>query len=1486
MKKRIIQILALFAVLLLSVGNVKAQTFQEITGETTYNLTNANISASDFITNSTNNWSGSKTYCGITDDFYNLSSSSRTLTITIKNVESFALSVHSSSNRHYDVVIGSQASQKITHSGGNCETKTFQTNDTGELTIVIKGDDGSVYPTSITFYPPTIPETPSIESFKIGEQEADIDDEEGTITATLPIGTDVSAITPAITLGGSALSYTPEGAQDFTSPVIYTVFDDEDPSADGAASKAYTVTLTVATSLSDDATLKDLQYNGETVAHFDPDTYSYDIELPYGSAVPEPEDVTAEKNYVNATVDAPERTSDTFPTDISVLVTAEDETATQTYTIHFTEKAASTDVSLQSLKVNGNTVTLVPEQLEYTVDLPYTTTEVPTVTAETTDANASKVIAPAESLEGQTSIEVTAEDGTTKAIYLVSFNLLPAPTAADDVVLYYGDATNSTTRPYLYNAASGAVSGDLANACTTNAAYCTPDGITTAYRTGDVTDYVVTLNSTTAQAIELKGASSGSTRTLTSFKVGETEVLGTEGVSLIGSFNNTSTSACASVKITGLNIPTGSVLTFKFSGNTKMNYLVVTPAPPTIASFEVNEVLATIEGTDITAELPYGTDLTAITPAITLGGSALSYTPAGAQDFTTPVTYTAYNRDSSANTAYTVTLTVALNDDATLSDLQYDGATVDGFDPAIDEYEIELPYGSAMPEAGDVTAVPTDGNASVGTPERTSDTFPTDITVLVIAEDETATQTYTIHFTEKAASTDVSLQSLKVNGNTVTLVPEQLEYTVDVPYTTTEVPAVEVETTDANATVNIIPATDLTAQTSVEVTAEDGTTKATYLIGFTVLVPTIESFKIGEQEADIDETERTITAELPIGSSLTAITPAITLGGSALSYTPLGVQDFTAPVTYTVYDDIDPTAIGAGNRAFVVTLTVAVSLSDDATLKDLKYKGETVTGFASDVYGYDIELPYGSAVPEPEDVTAEKNYVTAEVSAPERTANTFPTDISVLVTAEDGLATQTYTIHFTEADPSTDVTLKSLTVGGNAVTLVPEQLVYTVDLPYNATVVPTVLAEATDDNATVDIIPAADLTVQTSVEVTAEDGTTQAIYLIGFNLLSAPVITSFKIGEQEAVIDDELETITAELPYGSDLTALAPAVTLGGSALSYTPAGAQDFTAPVTYTAYDAETSEAAVASKAYTVTLTVALNDDVTLKSLTVGGGAVTLVPEQLEYTVNLPYTATAVPTVLAEATDANATVDITPAADLTAQTAIEVIAEDGTTTATYHVGFTVLPDPGAGKETVFLETFNRLTPENATGNALTGGLTDETGYVVGGGGSDMKSSIAESMDLNGGRFATKNLDLTGEDVTLHVTYKVIGEAGKKFQIDIDKSGSSGLGGLLNEAGSAGPAELTTKSFPLTSGTTSSYIHFRTESSGIVVIDEIKITRTPAGAPTGMDNVAADKVVKSVVYYDSLGRPVDADYKGFVIERIVYDDNSVVSRKIVRLHN
>ncbi len=82
----------------------------------------------------------------------------------------------------------------------------------------------------------------------------------------------------------------------------------------------------------------------------------------------------------------------------------------------------------------------------------------------------------------------------------------------------------------------------------------------------------------------------------------------------------------------------------------------------------------------------------------------------------------------------------------------------------------------------------------------------------------------------------------------------------------------------------------------------------------------------------------------------------------------------------------------------------------DATLSDLTVGGETVTGFAAATTSYNVELPFGTtSAPTVAATATDASYVKSVVVTQ---ASSATGDATVVVTAEDGTTTKTYTIHF------------------------------------------------------------------------------------------------------------------------------------------------------------------------------------------------------------------------------------------------------------------------------------------------------------------------------------------------------------------------------------------------------------------------------------------------------------------------------------------
>lgn len=125
--------------------------------------------------------------------------------------------------------------------GGHAIGKvTLPQNDTSEdkkydFKITINGREQQIGLSGIV----TVPRKEScrITGFRINNQtkDAEINDDDNTITLYMPYTTDLTALTPKVDIDGK--DYTPKGTQDFTNPVQYTV------TGDGGVSKTYTVTV-------------------------------------------------------------------------------------------------------------------------------------------------------------------------------------------------------------------------------------------------------------------------------------------------------------------------------------------------------------------------------------------------------------------------------------------------------------------------------------------------------------------------------------------------------------------------------------------------------------------------------------------------------------------------------------------------------------------------------------------------------------------------------------------------------------------------------------------------------------------------------------------------------------------------------------------------------------------------------------------------------------------------------------------------------------------------------------------------------------------------------------------------------------------------------------------------------------------------------------------------------------------------------------------
>ncbi len=426
--------------------------------------------------------------------------------------------------------------------------------------------------------------------------------------------------------------------------------------------------------------------------------------------------------------------------------------------------------------------------------------------------------------------------------------------------------------------------------------------------------------------------------------------------------------------------------------------------------------------------------------------------------------------DGETTQTYTVTVTRAGSSDVSLSALSVSGVTLSpAFASGTTAYTASV--GHAVAETT-VTATASDTNASVEvTPGDADDgtsgdqvalaVGETTISVEVTAEDGETTQTYTVAVM-RTGSADARLSALSLSG--VTLSPAfasgTTAYTASVGHAVTET-TVTATSSDANASVDvklngvvdqdgIVPlAVSAGNVIAVVVTAEDGETTQTYTVTVT---------RLGSRDATLSALSLSgVTLSPAFASGATAYTASVGHAVTETTVTAMAAAEAGYEVKLNGVVDQDGVvglAVGSGNVIAVVvtaqngettqayTVTVTRAGSPDATLKALSLSGVTLTPtFASGTTAYTASV--ANTVTETT-VTATASDANASVEV--KVDGVVDQDgvvplavgdgnvITVVVMAQDGETTQTYTVTLTRVG-SGDSSLSSLSLSG--VTLTP-----------------------------------------------------------------------------------------------------------------------------------------------------------------------------------------------------------------------------------------------------------------------------------------------------------------------------------------------------------------------------------------------------------------------------------------------------------------
>ncbi|RAV17912.1 cadherin-like beta sandwich domain-containing protein, partial [Paenibacillus contaminans] len=409
--------------------------------------------------------------------------------------------------------------------------------------------------------------------------------------------------------------------------------------------------------------------------------------------------------------------------------------------------------------------------------------------------------------------------------------------------------------------------------------------------------------------------------------------------------------------------------------------------------------------------------------------------------------------DGTTKKTYTITVTRAKSSNADLGALALSAGTLDPvFAAGTESYTASV--GNAVtsidvtPTVADSTATVTVNNDTInsGSPKNVTLNVGTNtITVVVTAQDGTTTKTYTITVT-RAKSSNADLSALTLSAGTLDPVfaSGTESYTASVGNAVTSIdvtPTVADSTATVkvnNDTINSGSAKNVTLgvgtnTVTVIVTAQDGTTTKTYTITVT---------RAKSSNADLNALTLSAGTLDPVFASGTeSYTASVGNAVTSIDVTPT-VADSTATVTVN-NDTINSgspknVTLNAGTNTVTVvvtaqdgttktyTITVTRAKSSNADLSALTLSDGTLDPvFAAGTESYTASV--GNAItsidvtPTVADSTATvkvNNDTITSGNAKNVTLNVGANTITVVVTAQDGTTTKTYTITVTRAKSS------------------------------------------------------------------------------------------------------------------------------------------------------------------------------------------------------------------------------------------------------------------------------------------------------------------------------------------------------------------------------------------------------------------------------------------------------------------------------------
>jgi V8-like Glu-specific endopeptidase len=375
--------------------------------------------------------------------------------------------------------------------------------------------------------------------------------------------------------------------------------------------------------------------------------------------------------------------------------------------------------------------------------------------------------------------------------------------------------------------------------------------------------------------------------------------------------------------------------------------------PGQIGNTSINATSKTIGIT-----LPYGTSVTNLAAKFTLSTGAMAKVGTTAQvsgstvnSFANPVVYAVTAQDGTTTKNWTVTVTVASNNQSDITAFTLPGQVGSSvINSSSQTIGITMPYGTSVTNLAANFTLSTGATAKVGTTAQVSgstvNSFANPVVYAVTAQDGTTTKNWTVTVTV-ASNNQSDITAFTLPGQVGSSVINSSSQTIGItmPYGTSVTNLAANFTLSTGATAKVGTTAQVSGSTVnsfanpvvYAVTAQDGTTTKNWTVTVTVASNNqsdITAFTLPGQVGSsvINSSSKTIGITMPYGSSLTSLVAEFTISDGAIAkvgtmeqVSGMTTNSFINPVIYdvTAQDGITTTE-------WTVTVTIAAGVPTES----------------------------------------------------------------------------------------------------------------------------------------------------------------------------------------------------------------------------------------------------------------------------------------------------------------------------------------------------------------------------------------------------------------------------------------------------------------------------------------------------------------------------------------------------------------------------